>query len=635
MKKILAFLLSIIMVLSMCNVNYANAATNPKKQGWVSSMVVGEAAAFGVTNATGYIVTWESSKTGVATVQKKTGAVKAIKAGVTEITANLTKGKKVVTLSGKLKVVSEQNTVVSTEFGKVEGIKNGKNVTWYGIPYGAEPVGNLRWKLPQDPKVWTETRDCTKKEAVALQYSAAAKSVTGSTDCLNMDIYATTAQGSKLPVFVFFHGGNNQTGSSFGDITGTDMVINDDCIVVSVNYRLGLLGFNCLPALMTGKDASGNFAFYDMQKALQWVQKNISQFGGDPSNVTVSGHSAGGRDVMAMLISPIFKGLFQKAVVSSGGMTISDETKSASQIAAFIAPLAVKHAKFATEKEAQAWLLTNGADVKEFLFSLTSEELMAAVGDAAIRMSAFPHLYADGVAIPTEGFDSKTYNDVPVMMITGSDEFSFFNGGAAYTDGSISADELAAAKAFGSKYGSQMYGYFNANASAQKMLEKGYQSPIYLMNCNFGHDSAIWKDMPMGSFHGVVLGFLDTNCGVRSYFSAAYATNGGKQLLPLTNQYMKNFLWSSTGDPNSNGITGWSAYTSASSKWLVLDADRETAWAKMDQIAITSYDQVFTAMDADTTISSAAKASVIKSVLNGRWFSRALDTKYNNANLWR
>lgn len=636
MKRTLAVVLTLVMVICAGDVNLASAATKPTKLGWVETMIAGDTEIFTNKDTEGYTVTWESSKTSVAAVKQKTGLVTAVKAGTAEITAKLVKGKTKVTLTGSVKVTAAQSTVVKTQFGKVQGVKSGKNVTWYGIPYGAEPIGELRWDKPQDPASWTSTLDCTQKEAVALQYAASSKSVIGSTNCLNLDVYTSNAKGKKLPVYVFFHGGNNQTGSSFGDLTGTDMVINEDCIVVDVNYRLGLLGFNCLPALQTEADATGNYGFLDMQKSLQWVKNNIKQFGGDPDNVTVSGHSAGGRDVMAMLISPIFKGLFQKAIVSSGGMTTADVDKSASQIASILAPMAVKDGKASTVNEAQAWLLTTGNDVKEYLYSLSSEALMAAIGDAGIRMSAFPHLYADGVTIPEEGFDSSIYNDVPVIMITGSDEFSAFNNGTAYSDGSISSGELAAAKTFGNKYGSQMYGYFNACASAQTMLANGYESPIYLMDCNFGHDRTIWSEMAYGSYHGVVLSFLDTSIIFRtSYFPTAYTTEGASQLGVLTNAYFKNFLWSSTGNPNSSGKTKWTEYTATNTKWMVLDATRDTATSTMKNIDVTSYDQVLAAMDADTTISSSAKSGVITTVLNGRWFSSALDSKYANKSLWK
>ena len=610
MKRTLSILIALVMVLSMGDVNFASAASKPAKKAWSSTMVVGDTATFSISNAKGYTVAWASSKITVATVDKKTGLVAAIKAGTTEITATLAKGKTTVKLSGKVKISAARSNVVKTESGKVKGIQNGKDINWYSIPYAAEPVGKLRWNEPKDPASWSSALDCKKRN-----YDTT----------LSLDVTTSNKSSSNLPVFVFFHGGGNRSGSS-NEITGNDMVVYDDCVVVSVNYRLGLMGFNCLPALQTEEGSTGNYALLDMQKSLLWVKENIKNFGGDPDNITISGHSAGGRDVMAMLISPVFKGLFQKAVVSSGGMTTCDVDKAASQIAYYLAPCAVKDGKAATVKEAQKWLLTSGSDVKEYLYSLSPEKLYA-LGSAGITMSAFPHLFTDGVTLPKEGFNTTVYNDVPVIMITGTDEFSTFNNGTAYTDGSIAKKELDAAKTFGRTYGSMMYGYFNTTASAGQMVANGYQSPIYLMDFNFAHDATVWPELSsMGSYHGIVWRFIEKN-GVSN-------TNGEKELSTLTHQYLKNFMWNTEGNPNSSEKTDWTAYTADSPKWFVLDATRETASATMTEPEYTSYESIFKLMDADKTISASAKSAVIKTVLIGRWFSDALDSTYKNPNLW-
>ncbi|WP_349668338.1 carboxylesterase family protein, partial [Lacrimispora sp.] len=183
--------------------------------------------------------------------------------------------------------VSSDNTkdgaaVVSTTYGSVKGVQEGELLTWYGIPYGKAPVGELRWQAPAAPDAWTEELNCTEASQPALQLSGT--EVKGSEDCLKLDVYAK--EGSKkLPVLVFIHGGNNQTGKA-GEIPGADLVKNDNCVYVSVDYRLGLLGFNCLPALTAGENGTGNFAMLDIAYALDWVKENIEAFGGDPGNIT-------------------------------------------------------------------------------------------------------------------------------------------------------------------------------------------------------------------------------------------------------------------------------------------------------------------------------------------------------------
>lgn len=131
----------------------------------------------------------------------------------------------------------------STQYGPVVGLDQGESLVWYGIPYGAAPVGELRWQAPQDPAVWTEAKDCTAPSEVAYQYGSG---VIGTEDCLKLDVY-TTPNAHKLPVLVFIHGGNNQTGNT-KEILGSELVVRDNCVFVTLDYRLGLFGFNCLPS---------------------------------------------------------------------------------------------------------------------------------------------------------------------------------------------------------------------------------------------------------------------------------------------------------------------------------------------------------------------------------------------------
>ncbi len=232
--------------------------------------------------------------------------------------------------------------VRQTQFGSVQGKAEGNVLVWLGIPYGGDTAGAARWKAPVDPAPWSEILDATTAGTVALQ--SGSDGVSGSENALNLDIYRPNNDAKNLPVMVYVHGGNNQSGLS-QEISGVSFVARHNAIVVSVNYRLGPLGFNPLPALKTGNDAaedSGNYALLDINKALEWVKANISDFGGDTGNITVAGFSAGGRDVMAMLISPLFEGKFEKAISFSGGMTIADEAKSQQVFAQALAPLVVE-----------------------------------------------------------------------------------------------------------------------------------------------------------------------------------------------------------------------------------------------------------------------------------------------------
>lgn len=525
---------------------------------------------------------------------------------------------------------NSDETIISTAYGPVKGVKEGEILTWYGIPYGKEPSGELRFKAPVKPDAWKEPLECTEPSKPALQLTG--KEVTGSEDSLRLNVYAK--EGSeKLPVMVFIHGGNNQTGNA-GEIPGAELVKNANCVYVSVDYRLGLLGFNCLPAL-TKDGGTGNFGMLDIASALEWVKENIKEFGGDPDNITISGFSAGGRDVMAMLISPVFEGKFQKAIAFSGGMTTAEEALSAKKIAKALAPLAVEDKKASDENEAAKWLMTDGDDVKEYLYSISPERLAPLMGNAMIRMSVFPHLYEDGTVIPKKGFKTETYNSVPLMMLTGSSEFSLFCLNDPYFSSddmkSYSEDELKNAKAFASRYGSDMYRIFNAQESAETMYDH-YKSDIYICQVDYGSTASAVKDLgDYGAFHGIFVPMLSSKNNYTEIFKGAFEKPGYVAMAKEYNQYLANFL--ASGDPNGQGMTSWSKWAPDNKVSMVFDGDETNAVIAQKDVS-TTYEDILKAMEADASVSQEIKDKMVKHVLNGRWFSSALDEKYKNESLW-
>ncbi|MCR5526883.1 MAG: carboxylesterase family protein [Lachnospiraceae bacterium] len=523
----------------------------------------------------------------------------------------------------------EKSSVRNTKYGEVQGaVQDGVEV-YYGIPYGKDPSGELRWKAPEDPESWQETKDVSQKEDMAMQLvtTDGESKAEGTTDCLNLDVY-TTSDAEKKPVIVYVHGGNNQTGNA-QEIPGFDVVKNDDAVYVSVNYRLGFQGFNCLPALIDDENNTGNFAMLDLAKSLQWVRDNIENFGGDPENVTVSGFSAGGRDVMAMLISPTFEGLFDKAIAYSGGMTVSNVEDSQKKIAEMMAPLAVEDGKAEDEESAAEWLLQDTEEVKDYLYSISEERLTSISVGAGIRMSGFPHLYADDVVIPKDGFDSKYVNDVPLLMLTGSSEFTFFGCTDPYFD-TLKDDEKSAAVAFTDKYGSDFYRIFNTQLSAARM-DKNYNSDMYIAQINYGgRDSASKIDL-FGAFHGIFVPMLthDNNyAGIYDFESAA----GYQDMAVKFNAYLKNFI--STGDPNGDGSEAeWKTWTEDSKNTMVFDADDTAATVELKDVYKTNED-IISEIEKDDTVSDDVKNYIVQNIMNGRWFSADLDEHFNTPSLW-
>jgi para-nitrobenzyl esterase len=215
--------------------------------------------------------------------------------------------------------------VVETGSGPVEGVEDDGVYSYRGIPYAAPPVGDLRWKPPHDPTPWTSTLDATEKPSICPQEAFAGLPVPGfmpDEDCLYLNV-DTPMQGSGLPVMVWIHGGGFTLGEGLqtdGGTAGDRIARQTGVVVVSMNYRLGQLGFLAHPELTAESSdrTSGNYGLLDQTAALRWVRENIEAFGGDQDNVTIFGESAGAFSVCSHLASAESAGLFAKAILQSG-----------------------------------------------------------------------------------------------------------------------------------------------------------------------------------------------------------------------------------------------------------------------------------------------------------------------------
>ncbi|MHB8162874.1 MAG: carboxylesterase/lipase family protein [Methanoregula sp.] len=216
-------------------------------------------------------------------------------------------------------VVTEPG-IVKTEAGSVAGIQQDGLQVYHGIPFAAPPTGDLRWRPPAPVKPWDGVKEAKEYSATCPQPGSPAP-LNMSEDCLYLNVW-TPAQGAdeKLPVMVFFFGGGfKEVAFNMPTYNGTTLA-KKGVIVVTPNYRLGALGFLAHPQLdaESPHNASGNYGIMDQQTALQWVQRNIDKFGGDPSRVTIFGQSAGAESVLVHVASPTSKGLFSQAIVESG-----------------------------------------------------------------------------------------------------------------------------------------------------------------------------------------------------------------------------------------------------------------------------------------------------------------------------
>lgn len=466
---------------------------------------------------------------------------------------------------------SPVSALCQTQYGPVKG-REGENglLCWYGIPYGAAPTGESRWTAPQEPACWHTVRDCTSPAPAAYQYTTFPL---GTEDCLTLDIYSS-AEAKKRPVLVYLHG-SAATGSSL-ELPGCELVRDAGCVFVALNYRLGLFGWNCLPALTADPDATGNFALLDIARALDWVRDNIRRFGGDADNITLCGFSDGGRMAAALAGSPLFRGRFQKAVAISGGLSLADPDAAAQKLAENFAPLAVEDGRFADTASAAEWLLTPGADVREWLCGLEPARI-AALGKPAI-------LYADDVVL-SRGVRSA----VPLLLLSSASEFSGFV-----------RDDLrpasSAARAYAVKYGSALCRWSSTEAVAEAL---GGSAPVWLGLIDYGGADSQTAIPGLGSFHGLPLALFSSES---SYSACADLSSAGAQALSARlKQALAGFM--------TSGSPGWDAWTPRDRDALHFDADSETACITLNSYPDTQ-ESIRAAMAADTFLSAAEKETV-------------------------
>jgi para-nitrobenzyl esterase len=223
---------------------------------------------------------------------------------------------------------SAAGPVTHVDGGAVRGIATGAGDAFLGLPYAAPPTGDLRWRPPRPPAGWHGVRDATRFAPSCPQPTQNNPFVPPgalSEDCLYLNVYTPALHGhAARPVLVWIHGGG-LTEDGARNYDGSKLAA-DGTVVVTINYRLGALGFLAHPALAARTDGSaGNYGLMDQREALRWVQRNIARFGGDPTNVTIAGQSAGGLSVLAHLVSQGSRGLFARAIVQSGAFALTQQ----------------------------------------------------------------------------------------------------------------------------------------------------------------------------------------------------------------------------------------------------------------------------------------------------------------------
>ncbi|HKP62518.1 MAG TPA: carboxylesterase family protein [Polyangiales bacterium] len=412
-----------------------------------------------------------------------------------------------------------------------------------GVPYAAAPTGDLRWKPPQPHAKWTDERPATEWGNRCPQGESTLSSPGPmSEDCLNLNVLTPATKASeRLPVMVFFHGGGLTVGTGNSATYCHTALPARGVVVVTVNSRLGSFGYFSHPALAkeSDKDSSGNYGTLDLIASLEWVQKNITAFGGDPKNVTIFGESGGGSKVLSCMASPLAKGLFHRAIIESGSRSSSPNGTTARA-----------NAEQAGQRVVAKLGIQEGADVLEQMRAKSWEDVLAA--STAMDVMAAPNLTIDGWVLPqsvNEAFAQGKQSDVPLIVGANEGEVGEFTG---------TVPTLA--------------------DSMKSVSSKAY---VY----NFVHVPAGWRMPGCYAFHGLELVYVFGHlAGIQGativYLGSSMRCDPMKDpqvsdedKLVATNTMKIWSQFAKTGNPSVPGLIDWPAYTAESDQYLEIGGE--------------------------------------------------------------
>jgi len=434
----------------------------------------------------------------------------------------------------------------------------GREVYLYkGIPYAAPPIGELRWKPPQPAALWSGVRACNKFSIQAAQYPdpnspEAMKKIPSSEDCLYLNVL-TPAENTtdKLPVMVWLHGGGLRYGNGNSSLCNNLGLPLHGVVQVNINHRLGVMGLLAHPLLTreSPENISGNYMFLDMIAALQWVQRNIAAFGGDPNNVTIFGESGGGLKVATLMASPLANGLFQRAIIESGGRYF--DTIPLNEMEAFGEKL---FRRLRVDKENDPLAAVRKLPWETIIN--TDQELNVEIGPEYIFMGPWQVIH-EGWVLPdtlVNIFQTGRRNQVPYLMVA--------NKGELTGPGMLIADMMI------KDYLRLLTGPSTANSRGYAALFDRVPEGWRREGCVAAHAMELHY----------VFGALDDVEAWAGHFSG-YSTSGAKSQVPLISDsdwaVAENIMtiWTNfarTGNPSVKGLIEWPAWDRTTDKYLLI-----------------------------------------------------------------
>jgi para-nitrobenzyl esterase len=457
---------------------------------------------------------------------------------------------------------------VRTESGTVSGIRADGLTVYKGIPFAAPPVGDLRWRPPVHAEAWTGTR---KADAFAPACMQVGVSMPGeappavSEDCLYLNIWTPAKTANEhLPVIVWIYGGGYINGSASMPLYWGDRLAQKGVVVVTIAYRLGPLGFLALPELSreSPHHTSGNYGLMDQIAALEWIQRNIAAFGGDPKCVTIAGQSSGSISVSILMASPRAKGLFQRAIGESGGL---------------FEPLQLgpKYLLANAERDGDKYAASLGAATLKELRRLPATLL---TGNAGGIVHAVIEPYVLPLS-PYEAFALGQQNDVPLLIGSNADEARSLVDVAQDTAASFDRD---LERSVGQLPPALLAAYPHATDAEARQAQLSLERDL-----RFGWDMWAWARLQAGTGKSPVFyysfrqqppfpaGSVYAGWGASHFAELWYVfdhldqapwnwTTGDRKLAEEMSSYWVNFARS--GDPNGPGLSPWPGFTNGESK---------------------------------------------------------------------
>ena len=485
-------------------------------------------------------------------------------------------------ISAAAPAVAQQPPVVDAPAGVASGVTEAGVRVFKGLPYAQPPVGPARWTPPAPLPRWPGVKDASRFGPACVQplfgpvniYANDPKAM--SEDCLTLDVW-TPANASKAPVMVWIHGGALWSGFSNESIYDGSKLAARGVIVVSINYRLGVLGYLAHPGLSaeSAQGISGNYGLLDQIEALRWVRRNIAAFGGDPAKVTVAGQSAGGLSVMYLMAAPDARGLFSKAIAQSAYMISTPE---------------LKRRRFGAEPAEAA-----GLKLAEKLHAPDLAALRAmdarALTLAAARAGFAPFAVVDGKVLPrqlVDVFDRGEQAPVPLLAGFNSGEIRSLRGLAPAAPALRSAYEKTIREAYldraddflrlypstdmeGSILAATrdaLYGW-TAERLARKQTALGQPAYFYI----FDHGFPAADEAGLHAFHAAELPYVFGSLNrTPPYWPKATATGAEAKLSDIMLDYWSSFI--RAGEPRAAGAPDWPQFGGAEAFMAFQDLPR-------------------------------------------------------------